>query len=65
MLPVVTGHEDSRGYRRLKTEVNLIQTNGLPHLDEKMDKLNERFIDHLISVAKANHTRASVLAIAE
>jgi hypothetical protein len=30
-----------------------------------MDKLNERFIDHLISVAKTNHTRASVLAVAE
>jgi hypothetical protein len=51
VLSVVTGHEDSRGYRRPRTEVNLIQTNGLPRLGEKMDKLNERFFDHLISVA--------------
>jgi hypothetical protein len=34
-------------------------------LDEKIDKPNERSTDHLISVAKANHTRASVLTEAE
>jgi hypothetical protein len=63
--PPLKSCHGSRGFSRVKTEVNLIQTNGPPHLDEKIDKLNERSTDHLISVAKANHTRASVLAVAE
>lgn len=52
---IASGSRQEADIAGIKEDVHTILTNHLPHVEEKIDKLNERLTDHIVESAKSHN----------